>query len=229
MTRGRTMKNRSRLAWLGALALILAVPPVASSVVGDVGSASKDSERKQNQRLDRHTQRINKHSRQIKSLRRADYGEAFMTFPSEGGVERPEHLHLTTGRLPTDGEQAVTSGSWPLVSEGGEKVGIRGAIFSNRQIAGGGKGAAIGAIVCAPTGGSTCANGSVSAGETVCSIQGTYNSGTGVLTFKNVPRNRLGDDSPGHADIGGKTCTLPAGGGRYTATVTAWFLPELIG
>ena len=56
------MKNRSRLAWLGALALILVVPPVASSVAGDLGAASKSSEQKQNQRLDRHTRRLNKHA-----------------------------------------------------------------------------------------------------------------------------------------------------------------------
>jgi hypothetical protein len=107
--------------------------------------------------------------------------------------------------------------------ESDQGVTVRGAI---RSALAGKKGAAIGAGgaglygVCAPVGAGTCAGGTVSAGETVCSISSGYDSSTGVLTLVGIPRNSpLSDEAaPTSADpdIGGGTCELPPGDGRYS-------------
>ncbi|MEA2375118.1 MAG: hypothetical protein QOD53_1581, partial [Thermoleophilaceae bacterium] len=161
------MKHRSRLAWLGALALILALPPVASSVVGDLGAASQSSERRQNGRLDRHGLRLSKHGRQITRLKAAEYGVARGLITTASGSVYL--MTLTTPKIPTDGNQAMASGSVPFASAGGEQLTLRGVVRSNRP-SGTGRAAGMLTVVCAPMGTGTCAGGTVGAGETVCKI-----------------------------------------------------------
>ena len=216
------MKQRSRLAWLGALALILAVPPVASSV-GDLGSASVSSERKQNQRLDRHSKLLGKHGRQIKRLRAVSYGVARLF------ADDKSRLLLTTPKLPAPPNHAMTSATVLFNSKGGEVLRLRGAIRSRKPAGTGGAAAAL-QVVCAPMGGATCAEGSLDAGVVVCAQQGV-NPATGErINFKPVRKVPLGNTSAPTAsdqDLAGGTCTLPDGGGRYMVSVTGWWIPEL--
>ena len=232
------MKHRSKLAWLGALALILAVPPVASSVVDGFGSASEKSEQKQNGRLDRQSAKLSKHGKQLRRLRARDYGVVRGYFPVD--TDRMEAIKgstLVTGDIPDDGTtRAMASDTVPFDSKGGEELTLRGAILSSRVKGNAavfiGGGAATGALiaVCAPMGGDTCGTGAekAGAGETVCAVDPAYNSGTGVLTL--VPVNKryaLGSTAapkPSDVDItGAKSCTLPAGGGHYNLTISTQF------
>jgi hypothetical protein len=169
------MQLRRGLTWFGALALLLVVPPVASSVVDDLGTASVRSERKQNTRLDRQSQRLGEHGRQLRRLQALDYGVArgYMITDADR-MEAIKGATLVTSAIPHDRTTpAMASVTFPVVrGEGDEGVTVRGAIRS--ALVGGKKGAAIGAGgaglygVCAPAGGSTCAGGTISAGETVC-------------------------------------------------------------
>ena len=217
------MKHRSRLAWLGALALILAVPPVASSVAGGLGSASVSSEQKQNKRLDRHAKLLGKHGRQIKRLTATSYGVARLF------ADDKSRLLVTSPKLPALPNHAMASATVTFNSQGGEFLELRGAIRARKPGGTGGAAAAL-QVVCAPMGGATCAEGTVGAGETVCSRQGV-NPQTGErIQFKPVRKVPLGDTSaPTTSDqaIAGGTCTLPDGGGRYMVTVTGWWVPEL--
>jgi hypothetical protein len=210
------MKYRSKLAWLGALALILAVPPVASSVVGGLGSASVDSEQKQNQRLDRQSAKLSKQGKQLRRLRARDYGVVRGYFPVD--TDRMEAIKgstLVTGEIPDDGiTRAMASNTVPFDSQGGEELTLRGAIIG----------------VCAPMGGDTCGTGAetASAGETVCAINHGYNTGTGVLTLVPVKkRYALGSTAaPKASDVnvsGAESCKLPAGGGHYNLTISSQF------
>jgi hypothetical protein len=220
------MQLRRGLTWFGALALLLVVPPVASSVVDDLGTASVRSERKQNTRLDRQSQRLGEHGRQLRRLQALDYGVArgYMITDADR-MEAIKGATLVTSAIPRDGTtRAMGTLAFQVVrGESDQGVTVRGAI---RSALAGKKGAAIGAGgaglygVCAPVGGSTCAGGTVSAGETVCSISSGYDSSTGVLTLVGIPRNSpLSDEAaPTSADpdIGGGTCELPPGDGRYS-------------
>jgi hypothetical protein len=226
------MENRRRLVWLGALALILAVPPVASSVVGDLGTASVQSEQRQNQRLDRHTKRLNRHGTQLKRLGRAEYGVARVITTASGSVF---YRTLTTSAIPSGGNQAMTSATLPFNSKGGEVLRLRGVVRSSIHRGSEGpspRAAGVLWVVCAPIGTDSCDGGSVSAGQTVCALTSNYNTGTGVLTFRDVRETSLGDGSAptvGDTDIAGGFCTLPAGGGVYTVTATAWYLDPILG
>jgi hypothetical protein len=224
------MKSRSRLVWLAALALILAVPPIASSVGGS-------SEQKQNARLDRHSKRLGQHGRQLRRLSRVDVGVArgYMLTDQERmeaikGATVVSSPLSQTARVP-----AMGTLTFPILAGPHDRgVRVRGAMRSS-ALAGGKKGAAIGAggaglyIVCAPMGGSTCAGGTVSAGETVCSISHGYDSGTGVLTLVDIPRSTSLSDTaspkPGDVDIARGTCELP-GPGRYNGFLSHHFEQE---
>jgi hypothetical protein len=233
------MKNRSRLAWLGALGLILAVPPVASSVVGDLGAASSTSEHTQNNRLDRHSARLSKHGRDIRRLNAEEYGVARLwQHPGRDGAENTAVWMLTTPNILTaacavsscnEYGQSVRLGVvLPLESTGGEELTLRGVTRSSKP-GGTAKAAGVMEVVCAPIGKSTCAGGTVSAGEAVCQITGNYNSGTGVLTLVDVRNVGLADGSAPTAsdrDIAGGTCTLPPGGGNYTVSLGIWNEPN---
>jgi hypothetical protein len=220
------MQLRRGLTWFGALALLLVVPPVASSVVDDLGTASVKSERKQNARLDHQSHRLSGLGKQLRRLQVADYGlaRAYMITDADR-MEAIRGATLVTSPIPQNGvTPAMATLTFPVVrGESDQGVTVRGAIAG--ALVGGKKGAAIGAggaglyAVCAPLGGDTCAGGTVSAGETVCEISPGYDSSTGVLTLVDIPqRSALDDDSAPKAtdpDIGGGTCDLPPGDGRY--------------
>jgi hypothetical protein len=230
------MQNRSRLAWLGALGLILAVPPVASSVVGDLGAASQKSEQRQNKRLDRQSQRLSKHGRQIKRLRAMEYGVARLyQHPGRGGAADSAVSTLVTpggacvSACNEYGQALRASAVVPFESVGNEALTLRGAIRSSKP-GGTGKAGGVVQVVCAPMDKSTCAGGTVSAGETVCKITGSYDSGTGVLTFVNVRTVGLRDTSAPTAsdkDIAGGTCNLPPG--SYIVSYSIWNEPNFRG
>jgi hypothetical protein len=229
------MKHRSKLAWLGALALILAVPPVASSDLTEVFFVK---EVKQNKRLNRHSAKLSKHSKQLRRLRARDYGVVRGYFPVD--TDRMEAIKgstLVSGEIPDDGTtRAMASNMVPFDSQGGEELTLRGTILSSRAKGNAvvfiGGGAATGALiaVCAPMGGDTCGTGpeTASAGETVCAINHGYNTGTGVLTLVPIKkRYALGSTvAPKASDVnisGAESCKLPAGGGHYNLTIsTQW-------
>ena len=218
------MKSRSRLVWLGALALILAVPPLASGVVGDLGAASEESEQKQNDRLDRHSQRLSNHGRQLRGV---EYGVS-RVYNTGTGV-----LTLTTPDIPDrGGNQATASLSLPYTPAEDATLTLRGAIRSgerrNGVFIGGGGGAGVLTAICAPVGSNSCGGG-VSAGETACAITGTYDSGTGVLTFVGVPRvplNATAAPASNGVDIAKGTCELP-GSARYMLHVTTSYVGDI--
>jgi hypothetical protein len=229
------MKSRIRLIWLGALALILAVPPLASSDVRDVFFAKKVN---QNKRLDRLSAGLSKHGKQLRRLRARDYGVVRGYFPVDSGrMEAIKGSTLVTGDIPDDGTtRAMASNTVPFDSQGGEELTLRGAILSSRAKGNAvvfiGGGAATGALiaVCAPMGGDTCGTGAetASAGETVCAINHGYNSGTGVLTLVPIQkRYALGSTvAPKASDVnisGTESCKLPAGGGHYNLFVSSQF------
>src|SRR4051812_168505 len=120
------MKSRSRLVWLGALAIILAVPPIASSLDGS-------SEQRQNARLDRHAKRLSAHGRQLRRLSRVDVGVARGYMITDQRMEAIKGATVVTSPLsrtadvPTMGTHVfqVVAG----VSDRG--VRVRGAIRSS--------------------------------------------------------------------------------------------------
>jgi hypothetical protein len=229
------MPLRRGLIWVVALALLVAVTPVASSVADDVGKAVLSTvDKKQNKRLDKQARKLKQHSAQLKALQAADYGVArgYMATDTDR-LEAIKGSVLVTSAIPQDGKTRAMASRTFTVDRAEGDVGVRiiGAI------AGGGKGAAIGAAigaggagtyaVCAPAEGDTCAGGSVAAGETVCSIKaGAYDSGTGVLTLVGIPRKSFlaagALPAPTDVDIGGGTCELP-GEGRYNVFVSVEF------
>ncbi|HKP91654.1 MAG TPA: hypothetical protein VJT75_16930 [Thermoleophilaceae bacterium] len=218
------MKSRSGLVWLGALALILVVPPIAGSVVGS-GDSTQTVDQRQNARLDRHSQRLKQHGAQLRRLRRVDVGVARGYILTDG--ERMEAIKgatvVTSPLSRTAGAPTMGGLTFQVVAgPHDEGVRVRGAIRSS--IAGGGKGAAIGAlfVVCAPMGEGTCAGGSVSAGETVCALNASYNAGLTVPVPKGTPLDDTASPKATDADIANGTCALP-GPGRYSGFLSYKF------
>jgi hypothetical protein len=214
------MQLRRGLTWFGALALLLVVPPVASSVVGDLGKSSVKSERKQNARLDNQARKISDHGRQLRRLQAVDYGVArgYMATDTDR-LEAIKGATLVTSAIPQDGTRAMASRSFTVNrAEGDQGVTVRGAIAGSRKGAIGAGGAGLYGV-CAPVGGDTCGGGSIHAGETVCAVNAGYDSGTGVLTLIDIPAGSMlaagAFPEPTDVDIGGGTCDLPSGDGRY--------------
>jgi hypothetical protein len=215
------MQLRRGLTWFGALALLLVVPPVASSVVDDLGKSSVRSERKQNARLDNQARKLADHGRQLRRLQAVDYGAArgYMITDADR-MEAIKGAALVTSAIPLDGKtRAMASRTFTVNrAEGDQGVTVRGAIAGTRKGAIGAGGAGLYAV-CAPLGGDTCDGGSIKAGETVCSINSGYDSSTGVLTLVGIPAGSMIGvgllPAPTDVDIAGGTCDLPPGDGRY--------------
>lgn len=226
---------RRGFAWLAALALLVAAAPAATSFAGDVGAAALSAvDKKQNRRLDKQASKLTKQGQQLRRLATADYGVArgYMATDTDR-LEAIKGATLVTSAIPQDGKTRAMASRTFTVNRAEGDLGVRviGAI------AGRGKGAAIGAVigvggaglnaVCAPVEGDTCAGGSVAAGETVCSIDSGYNTGTGVLTLVDIPKESFltagAFPRPTDVDIGGGTCELPSGDGRYDFSLSIEF------